>query len=123
MNDYISHLEIMQQLDVACETRKLIAKDSCHKTWYKKEKGYMQLCEPSNMIFKCYNLIMMLLHARDNNIQSFAYIWLHKRNQNEFLKHPKIKKQVVKQWTGNPEVGGFSPPSNHLIFECVRNSF
>ena len=26
----------------------------------------------------CYNLIMMLLRARDNNIQSFAYIWLHK---------------------------------------------
>ena len=34
---------------------------------------------------------MMLLRARDNNIQSFAYIWLHKGNQNEFLKHPKIK--------------------------------
>ena len=28
---------------------------------------------------------MMLLRARDNNIQSFAYIWLHKGNQNEFL--------------------------------------
>ena len=28
---------------------------------------------------------MMLLHVRDNNIQSFAYIWLHKGNQNEFL--------------------------------------
>ena len=24
-------------------------------------------------------------------IQSFAYIWLHKGNQNDFLKHPKIK--------------------------------
>ena len=34
---------------------------------------------------------MMLLRARDNNIQSFAYTWLHKGNQNEFLKHPKIK--------------------------------
>ena len=34
---------------------------------------------------------MMLLRARDNNIQIFAYIWLHKDNQNEFLKHPKIK--------------------------------
>ena len=33
----------------------------------------------------------MLLHARDNNIQSFAYIWLYKGNQNEFLTHPKIK--------------------------------
>ena len=33
---------------------------------------------------------MMLLRARDNNIESFAYIWLHKGNQNEFLKHPKI---------------------------------
>ena len=34
---------------------------------------------------------MMLLRARDNNIQSFAYIWLYKGNQNEFLKHPKIE--------------------------------
>ena len=34
---------------------------------------------------------MMLLRARDNNIQSFACIWSHKENQNEFLKHPKIK--------------------------------
>ena len=35
----------------------------------------------------------MLLRARDkdNNIQSFAYIWLYKENQNKFLKHPKIK--------------------------------
>ena len=38
-----------------------------------------------------YNLIIMLLRARDNNIQSFAFIWLDKGNQNEFLKHPKIK--------------------------------
>ena len=61
---------------------------------------------------------------------------------NEFLKHPKIKwltyigllynksirdlvrlAQVVEQWTGNPEVGGSSPPSKHLIFGCLRNSF
>ena len=34
---------------------------------------------------------MMLLRARDNNIQSFAFIWLDKGNQNEFLKQPKIK--------------------------------
>ena len=34
---------------------------------------------------------MMLLRARDNNIQSFAHIWLNEGNQNEFLKHPKIK--------------------------------
>ena len=34
---------------------------------------------------------MMLLRARDNNIQSFAYTWLHKGNENEFLKHLKIK--------------------------------
>ena len=31
--------------------------------------------------------------------------------------------QVVEQWTSNPEVGGSSPPSNHLIFGCLRNSF
>ena len=34
---------------------------------------------------------MMLLRARDNNIQSFAFICLDKGNQYEFLKHPKIK--------------------------------
>ena len=35
---------------------------------------------------------MMLLRARDNNIQSFAFIWLDKGNQNKFLKHPKTKR-------------------------------
>ena len=76
---------------------------------------------------------MMLLRARINNIQSFAYTWLHKGNQNEFLKHPKIKRLdgelepptsglPVERWTGNPEIGGLSPPSNHLIFGCLRNS-
>ena len=34
---------------------------------------------------------MMLLRARDNNTHSCACIWLHKGNQNEFLKHPKTK--------------------------------
>ena len=31
--------------------------------------------------------------------------------------------QVVEQWTGNPEVGGSNPPSNPLIFGCVKNSY
>ena len=34
---------------------------------------------------------MTFLRARDNDIQSFACIWLDKENQNEFLKHSKIK--------------------------------
>ena len=34
---------------------------------------------------------MMLLRARDSNIQSFACIWLNIGIQNEFLTHPKIK--------------------------------
>ena len=34
---------------------------------------------------------MMLLRARDSNIQSFAFNWLDKGNQNKFLKHPKTK--------------------------------
>ena len=40
----------------------------------------------------------MLLRARDNNIQSFACIWLHKGNQNEFLKHPKINPKCQKTY-------------------------
>ena len=33
--------------------------------------------------------------------------------------------QVVKQWTGNPEVRGSSLPSNHLIFGAygIRTNF
>ena len=31
--------------------------------------------------------------------------------------------QVVEQWTGNPEVEGSSPPSNHLIFGYLRYSY
>ena len=42
---------------------------------------------------------MMLLRARDNNIQSFAYTWLYKGNQNEFLKNIYIYIfVVVKTW-------------------------
>ena len=56
---------------------------------------------------------MMLLCARDNNIQSFASFWLNKGNQNEFLKHPKIK------WLD----GRLEPPMLFLTFGCLRNSF
>ena len=38
---------------------------------------------------------MMLLRARDNNIQSFAYIWLHKGNHNEFLNFRMLKDFVL----------------------------
>ena len=40
---------------------------------------------------------MMLLRARDNNIQSFAYTWLHKGNQNEFpmISYPYILKILM----------------------------
>ena len=31
--------------------------------------------------------------------------------------------QLVEQWTGNLKAEGSSPPSNHLIFGCLRNSF
>ena len=57
---------------------------------------------------RCYNLIIMLLRAKDNNIQSFAYIWLHKGNQIEFLKHPKIKRLD----------GGLEPPISGLPVYC-----
>ena len=39
---------------------------------------------------------MMLLRARDNNIQSFAYIWLHKGNQNDFLYEAQIQFKIIK---------------------------
>ena len=48
MNDYILHLQIMEQLNDACEIGKLMSDDSCHKTWYTKEKEYMQVCELFN---------------------------------------------------------------------------
>ena len=73
-----------------------------------------------------YDLIMMLLRARNNNIQSFAYIIIKHATFiyaiNSIRKLVRLA-QVVEQWTGNPEVGGSSPPSNHLIFGCLRNSF
>ena len=58
---------------------------------------------------------MMLLRARDNNIQSFACIWLHKRNQNEFPEHPKIK------WLdgGNFVLISFMKP-DEVCFDCLR---
>ena len=38
----------MEQLDDACEIGKLISENFCHKTWYKKKKGYKQLCKLSH---------------------------------------------------------------------------
>ena len=55
---------------------------------------------------------MMLLRARDNNIQSFGYIWLHKGNQNKLLKHPNIK------WLD----GGYEPPTSGLPVHCFTTS-
>ena len=48
--------------------------------------------------------------------------------QRSYMQLTSIRKlvrlaQLGEQWTGNPEVGGSSPPSNHLIFGCLRNSF
>ena len=28
--------------------------------------------------------------------------------------------QLVEQWTGNPEAGGSSPPSNHFYFRMLK---
>ena len=50
-------------------------------------------------------------HGKDSDgrvFQSFAYIWLDKGNQNEFLKHPKIK------WLD----GGLEPPTSGLPVHC-----
>ena len=51
---------------------------------------------------------MMLFSARDNNILSFVCVWLVKRNQYEFRKHPKIK------WLDE----GFEPPTSGLPVHC-----
>ena len=37
----------MEELEGVCEIGKLMSERSCHKTWYKKENGYKQLCELS----------------------------------------------------------------------------
>ena len=49
----------------------------------------------------------ILMTAQDL-IQSFAYTWLHKENQNEFLKHPEIK------WLDR----GLEPPTSGLPVHC-----
>ena len=41
-----------------------------------------------------YNYDVIYLPEIDN-IESFAYIWLDKENQYEYLKHPKIKRLDV----------------------------
>ena len=38
----------MGELKGICGIGELMSEDSCHKTWYKKEKGYKQLCKLSN---------------------------------------------------------------------------
>ena len=38
----------MEELKGVCEIGKPMSESSCHKTRYKKEKGYTQICELSN---------------------------------------------------------------------------
>ena len=62
---------------------------------------------------------MMLLRARDNNIQSFAYTWLHKGNQNVFLKHPKIKwLEVRTNFLSMRKLNGYPEDSNPQPLDC-----
>ena len=58
----------------------------------------------------------MMLFTSQNDIATFMYAI------NNIRKMVRLA-QVVEQWTGNPEVEGWSPPSNHLILGCLRNSY
>ena len=62
------------------------------------------------------NNIIIEFITSQNDIATFIYAI------NSIRKSVRLA-QVVEQWTGNPEVGGSSPPSNPLIFGCVRNSY
>ena len=70
-----------------------------------------------NIISSGYvNNIIIEFTTSQNDIATFIYAL------NSIQKSVRLA-QVVEQWTGNPEVGGSSPPSNPLIFGCVRNSY
>ena len=43
----MQEITIMEQVEGICEIGKLVSEGSCHKAWYKKEKGYKQLSELS----------------------------------------------------------------------------
>ena len=62
------------------------------------------------------NNIIIEIITSQNDIATFIYAI------NSIQKLVRLA-QVVEQWTGNPEVGGSSPPCNNLIFGCVRNSY
>ena len=70
-----------------------------------------------NIIISGYvdNIIIEFITSQ-NDIATFMYAI------NSIRKSVRLA-QVVEQWTGNPEVGGSSPPSNPLIFGCVRNPY
>ena len=70
-----------------------------------------------NIIISGYvNNITIEFITSQNDIATFIYAI------NSIRKSVRLA-QVVEQWTGNPEVGDSSPPSNPLIFGCVRNSY
>ena len=70
-----------------------------------------------NIIISGYvNNIIIEFTTSQNDIATFIYAI------NSIQKLVRLA-QVVEQWSGNPEVGGSSSPSNHLIFGCVRNSY
>ena len=64
---------------------------------------------------------MMLLRDRDNNIQSFAYIWLHKGNQNEFLNfYFWMLKEFVLISFMKPDVRKTLKTKLQSSFVCIR---
>ena len=62
------------------------------------------------------NNIIIEFITSQNDIATFIYAI------NSIRKLVRLA-QAVEQWTGNPEVGGSCPPSNHLIFGCAWNSY
>ena len=44
----LREITIIKELNGVCEIGQLMSEGSCHKTWYKNEKGYKQLCELSD---------------------------------------------------------------------------
>ena len=69
----------------------------------------------SNISGYANNIIIELITSQ-NDIATFIYAIT------TIQKSVRLA-QVVEQWIGNPEVGGSSPPSNPLIFGCVRISY
>ena len=70
------------------------------------------------LIFKVLRTSGLIKEIGTNSFKHATFIYAI----NSICKLVRLAR-LVEQWSDNPEAEGSSPPSNHLTFGCLRNSY